>query len=129
MWRRGPAAAVFAPTGEASGDPDGTHMSIDLSHLARQTMNDPDLQREVLLIFIEQLSIARRDLAAAEGDQRRRLAHKLKGAARAVGAFALADCAERIIERPHDLGTLEDLDVLAKEVSIFAVSLTDGSCR
>lgn len=70
--------------------------AIDRAHLARQTMDDADLQREVLGLFADQMA----DMAAvarqADGAARRRLAHTVKGSARGVGAFALAALAERL---------------------------------
>lgn len=85
---------------------------IDFTHLARQTMDDADLQREVLAIFIQQAQIARLELPAAMAEQRRPLAHKLKGAAQAVGAFAVADCAARLMEQPDDVEALRRIDGL-----------------
>ena len=111
---------VFAPSGEASGGKNMASAPIDITHLAQQTMNDAELQREVLRIFIDQLAAARREIPAAEGEDRTRLAHKLKGAARAVGAFALSDCAERLMLQPDDAKALKQLDGLADEASRFA---------
>lgn len=92
---------------------------IDLSHLARQTMDDPELQREVLGIFVRQAQLAREDLRAASGEDRKRFAHKLKGAAQAVGAFAVAECAMRLMEDPADTAALERLDGLVTEICKF----------
>ena len=111
---------VFAPTGGASGGKNMASAPIDTAHLAQQTMNDAELQREVLLIFIDQLADARQGIPAAEGEDRKRLAHKLKGAARAVGAFALSDCAERLMLQPDDAQALKQLDNLADEAGRFA---------
>ena len=111
---------VFAPSGEASGGKNMASAPIDITHLAQQTMNDAELQREVLRIFIDQLAAARREIPAAEGEDRTRLAHILKGAARAVGAFALSDCAERLMLQPDDAQALKQLDGLADEASRFA---------
>jgi len=86
-------------------------------------MNDAELQREVLLIFIEQVALARREIPSVHGDERRRLAHKLKGAARAVGAFALSNCAERLMDQPGDENALQQLDTLADEAGSYATAL------
>ncbi|MGA7806096.1 MAG: Hpt domain-containing protein [Bradyrhizobium sp.] len=71
---------------------------IDLRHLARMTLDDAGLEREVLGMFVKQATRIVEALGAspadAPGDARRDaivLAHTLKGAARAIGAFRVAD--------------------------------------
>lgn len=65
---------------------------LDLDHLSRMTLGDTELEREVLAMFAEQ---AGRLLAAmaANPAEAGALAHKLKGSARGIGAFAVADAA------------------------------------
>ena len=75
---------------------------LDLDHLARQTMGDRALEQEVLAMFSRQIGTIRDTIGAADEKERARLAHALKGSARAVGAFALADCAARIEDMPDD---------------------------
>ena len=73
-----------------------TGRAIDLVHLSRQTFGDPDLEREVLALFRDQcVRLLRTILEGAAGDRARMAAHTLKGAARGVGAFAVAEAAER----------------------------------
>ena len=68
---------------------------IDLVHLARQTLGDRDLEREILGLFIVQAkSILNQLEKAAEARARMDLAHTLKGSARAVGAWRVAAAAE-----------------------------------
>ncbi|WP_027552707.1 Hpt domain-containing protein [Bradyrhizobium sp. Cp5.3] len=65
---------------------------LDLDHLARMTLGDAELEQEVLAMFAEQsvrLIAAMAALPAEAGA----LAHKLKGSARGIGAFAVADAA------------------------------------
>jgi HPt (histidine-containing phosphotransfer) domain-containing protein len=70
--------------------------TLDLDHLAAQTAGDKALQREILTLFASQSA----EILAILGDPnamplaRADLAHKLKGSARTVGAFALAEAAE-----------------------------------
>ncbi len=68
---------------------------IDRAHLARYTLGDSGLEREILCLFLEHLPNTIRDLGAAAtvGDWHR-AAHTLKGSARAVGAWRLASTAE-----------------------------------
>lgn len=70
---------------------------LDLRHLSAQTMGDDDLAREVLGMFFEQSNDVLRAVREAAGAQTRTdAAHLLKGAARAVGAFAVAAQAHRV---------------------------------
>lgn len=68
---------------------------LDLEHLARQTMNDANLQREVLRIFGQQMNDKLADLACAQGSVKE-LAHSIKGSARGVGAVDVAALAEKL---------------------------------
>lgn len=68
---------------------------IDVEHLARMTLSDGALRREVLAMFLKQTGDLLDRLAASpvEGAA---LAHTLKGSARAIGAFRVAACAEAL---------------------------------
>ncbi|WP_018267246.1 Hpt domain-containing protein [Methylosinus sp. LW4] len=77
------------------GNPAGAPAAIDWAHLARQTMGDAELEAELLTLFLAQADEFDGKLTAAATDKARLdLAHTLKGAARAIGAFALGDAAE-----------------------------------
>jgi HPt (histidine-containing phosphotransfer) domain-containing protein len=65
---------------------------IDLAHLRRMTLGDAALERQVLTMFSTQASRLAGALAALPADAHV-LAHTLKGSARAIGAFAVADAA------------------------------------
>ena len=65
---------------------------IDFDHLRRMTLGDNSLEREVLAMFSGQAA----ELAAALAQlppEAATLAHKLKGSARAIGAFHVAAAA------------------------------------
>lgn len=69
---------------------------IDRAHLARYTFGSLPLELEVLGLFAEQAPKTVDDLTTAStGKEWRDAAHTLKGSARAVGAWRLAECAER----------------------------------
>jgi HPt (histidine-containing phosphotransfer) domain-containing protein len=72
---------------------------FDLAHLRDQTFADEDLARELLTLLDGQI-VALLTVIAQPGDARTRsdAAHTLKGGARAVGAFALADAAAAVEE-------------------------------
>lgn len=70
---------------------------IDLVHLATYTGGDAALNAEVLQLFFDQSAQLMRELGhvleAQDQKRWREITHSLKGAARGIGAFALADAA------------------------------------
>ena len=66
---------------------------IDIEHLKRMTLGDASLEREVLAMFSAQAVGLIGALATLPADAGA-LAHTLKGSARAIGAFRVADAAE-----------------------------------
>lgn len=70
---------------------------VDLVHLARYTGGDQALNAEVLQLFVNQCGelVQRMDGILQTGDVKtwREVAHTLKGAARGIGAFGMADAA------------------------------------
>jgi HPt (histidine-containing phosphotransfer) domain-containing protein len=68
---------------------------IDIAHLQRMTLGDASLEREVLAMFSAQAAGLLRSLAALPSDAPT-LVHTLKGSARAIGAFAVADAASAL---------------------------------
>jgi HPt (histidine-containing phosphotransfer) domain-containing protein len=72
------------------------------------TLGDAALEREVLTLFSAQASRLAGALAAKPADAGA-LAHTLKGSARAIGAFAVADAAsdlEALIKTGSDTGKI-----------------------
>jgi HPt (histidine-containing phosphotransfer) domain-containing protein len=89
---------------------------IDLAHLKRMTSGDLRLTREVLAMFNSQTARLMEALAAGPAGGTA-LAHTLKGSARAIGAFAVAEAAgalEAAIDAGGDGG--EALAVLKQAV-------------
>ncbi len=87
----------------------GDERPVDLIHLSRQTGGDRDLEREVLAMFLSQCHQAVEAIAHADGERaRRENAHRLKGCARAIGAWRVAVEAERVEagETSDDLAAL-----------------------
>ena len=68
---------------------------IDMDHLQRMTLGDARLEREVLTMFSTQAAGLIGSLAALPADAGA-LAHTLKGSARAIGAFGVADAAGHV---------------------------------
>lgn len=93
---------------------------IDFAHLRRMTLDDDRLEREVLALFSAQAANLAGMLAALPADAGA-LAHTLKGSARAIGAFGVADAAARleaVIQKRGDqteaLAELHDAVALAR---------------
>jgi HPt (histidine-containing phosphotransfer) domain-containing protein len=85
---------------------------IDLVHLSRQTLGDSALESELLRLFIVQAQQYSAWLGEAfapgEATKRADLTHRLKGSARAIGAFPLALAAESYEEALR--GGARDID-------------------
>lgn len=106
---------------------------VDMEHLARYTGGDAALNAEVLRLFDSQanelVARLRTILDARDAKSWREVTHTIKGAARGIGAFAMADAAARL--EPMDLadgpGTataLDELDLRAAQVAAFIQSYT-----
>ena len=76
--------------------PDGP--AIDVDHLARMTLGERELEREVLGLFAQQANdlLVRLEKLPREGAA---LAHTLKGSARGIGAFLVAEAADNLEQR------------------------------
>jgi HPt (histidine-containing phosphotransfer) domain-containing protein len=101
----------------------GRSRPVDLAHLSRQTMGDRALEQEVLALFAQQAAAVSDQIARASVGERLRLAHGLKGSARGVGAFAIADCVVDVERRPEDKDNLDRLAVLINEARQFIASI------
>jgi HPt (histidine-containing phosphotransfer) domain-containing protein len=69
---------------------------IDLVHLARMTLGDRGLEREVLALFDRQATVLMSRMRAASPGAVTSVAHTLKGSARGVGAWRVAAAAEAV---------------------------------
>jgi HPt (histidine-containing phosphotransfer) domain-containing protein len=68
---------------------------IDIPHLTRMTLGDASLEREVLAMFAGQSAALISSLATWPPNAAS-LVHTLKGSARAIGAFGVAEATERL---------------------------------
>ncbi|MDX2289659.1 MAG: Hpt domain-containing protein [Hyphomicrobiaceae bacterium] len=125
------AESVTVVKGPLAGDERRPEASpIDLEHLARYTLGDRDLQREIFGLFRDQLDGSLARLADAPDVAAWRMAaHTLKGSARGVGAFRVGAAAEAA-ERVWTIGprarhtrriavVLRELDCAARDVRAF----------
>jgi len=69
---------------------------IDDEHLARMTLGDRKLEREVLEIFDRQMAMMLKRIAGAEPAVAAAAAHTLLGSARGIGAWGVARAAEKL---------------------------------
>jgi HPt (histidine-containing phosphotransfer) domain-containing protein len=79
------------PSQSASGE-----RPIDLVHLARMTLGERSLEREVLQLFDRQAALLIARMQTAPAAALASLAHTLKGSARAIGAGSVARAAETV---------------------------------
>ncbi len=92
----GLAVAVAELEVEKPAAPHPVRVPIDHQHLARYTFGNVALEAEVLQLFVEQAPQYMGQLQVAETPKAwRDAAHTLKGSARAVGAWFVADAAQK----------------------------------
>jgi HPt (histidine-containing phosphotransfer) domain-containing protein len=96
---------------------------LDLAHLYQQTMGNRALEIEILEMFCKQLTSSMTAFGKADAIERKRLAHALKGTGRSVGAFPLADIAEKLEKSPFDRTLVSNLNEMAVRTCDFAASV------
>lgn len=121
MATSGNTSCLFLKAGQAA-EPVAL---IDLDHLARQTFRDPVLEKEVLGLFVDQARTMAERLSKADNAGRLALLHSLKGSAKAIGAFPLADHAARLETAAADPVDIAPLQALIAE-TIAAISQRIG---
>ena len=73
-----------------------TQSIIDERHLGRMTLGDRSLEREVLEIFARQTVLMLERIEGTNPALAAAAAHTLKGSARGIGAWRVAQAAERL---------------------------------
>ena len=96
---------------------------IDLVHLARQTMGDKTLENEVLIMFARNARRALQDMTGADAAGVAMTAHRLRGAASAVGAFGVSKAAEKLEADGADAAHLAALAACVVEAENFILKL------
>jgi HPt (histidine-containing phosphotransfer) domain-containing protein len=88
--------ASWAEAGQPIEGRKASSRPVDLVHLSRYTLGARDLEREVLELFCSQSFVYLEQLKRSPSDKDwKDLTHTLKGSARAVGAWRVAEAAER----------------------------------
>jgi HPt (histidine-containing phosphotransfer) domain-containing protein len=97
---------------------------VDLVHLATYTGGDDALNAEVLQLFLDQsVSLMRQlhsVLEARDQTRWREITHSIKGAARGIGAFPLADAAaeaEPVPVAENGASAMEALEALDRQMT------------
>lgn len=115
---------AFEAPDNYSGFSPSRHRPIDLVHLARQTSGDKNLELEVLNMFARQARSCMHDLSCGQVDVITKTAHKLKGAAMAVGAFNISAAAEKVEAKATDAADLALLGAAVLEAENFILKLS-----
>ncbi len=102
---------LLAPPAESH-----TPTVIDEDHLARMTLGDRGLEREVLQIFVRQCAAMLKRIAGADPVIAAAAAHTLKGSARSIGAWRVAEAAARLEEAAIGRSSKEAMSAAAAEL-------------
>lgn len=123
------AQAARKATRADSGSVQSDKRPIDLVHLARQTLGDPGLEAEVLILFDQMIrTYLERLVSGPGGDETKITLHSLKGAAAGVGANGIAAQSRGAEEELRATGevsaeTLADIGMAIEETSTFIAGL------
>jgi HPt (histidine-containing phosphotransfer) domain-containing protein len=96
--QKSPGEANMEPTADAAAPTDAplpapVETVIDLDHLAHMTLGEADLEAEVLSLFDRQAVILLTRMRDAPPAAVAAFAHTLKGSARGIGAWRVAEAA------------------------------------
>lgn len=117
------ARDLGTPEGRLTDDP------VDLAYLARFTLGNVTLEREVLALFAAQMPLYLEALRGARGRKAwREAAHSIKGSACAVGAWWLAGCAE-FAERVEVDGEAAAPDGQREGAVVAVARAAEEACR
>jgi len=111
-------------------DPVGNHRPVDLVHLSKYTLGNRALEKEVLELFNQQSVIYLKRLAEAENMVVwHQAAHTIKGSAKGIGAWKVAEIAENAELLPAESSEacrtemLETLVITVEEANGFIEQL------
>ena len=105
---------------------------LDEHHLRQMTLGDQSLEREVLQVFASQITLMLKRIACAEPANAAAAAHTLKGSARGLGAWRVAEAAEQLEQAAAGLGDLHEaiaeLEIASNEVcAVIEARLQGGA--
>lgn len=98
---------------------------VDLVHLARHTLGNRELEQEILRLFCRQSEMLMGKMENAEsGEELFAYAHTMKGSARGIGAWDVANLAE-IVEVGGTSDDIGELNQAVKSTVRFIGSILD----
>jgi HPt (histidine-containing phosphotransfer) domain-containing protein len=120
----------LAPSGRAGdgGVTPAAEPVIDLAHLARMTLGDKSLEAEVLALFERQTGILLARMQQFPSPAAGAFAHTLKGSARGIGAWRVAEAAdavERAATAPRPVDLVDPLERLARAIDETRAAIAD----
>jgi HPt (histidine-containing phosphotransfer) domain-containing protein len=101
---------------------------VDLDHLARMTLGEAKLEREVLQLFDQQAEMLLAHMTSEAPRNVAALAHTLVGSARGIGAWKLASAAEgveRIADAPGPTTLTAAMNRLSSAVAETQVAIAE----
>jgi HPt (histidine-containing phosphotransfer) domain-containing protein len=122
------AAALAKPTKQSSTAPTQAEAAIDVGHLQRMTLGEKGLEAEVLRLFDRQAELLLARMQAARAGTVVSFAHTLKGSARGIGAWQVANAAEAVelAASGGDAAALRDaLEAVAAAVAVARMAITE----
>jgi HPt (histidine-containing phosphotransfer) domain-containing protein len=108
-----PVTAIDRPSASSR---DAVEQTIDLQHLARMTLGERSLEREVLGLFARQAEMLLPRIRTGAPAVAAASAHTLKGSAVGIGAWRLARAAEAV-EQAKDGELAAAVDALATAIA------------
>jgi HPt (histidine-containing phosphotransfer) domain-containing protein len=117
----------MSPSVASQGSDQGV---IDLNHLRDMTMSDVAMRREVLGLIVVQSANIIAELAPLPANAAA-LAHTLKGSARAIGAFRVADAASLVENTARSGGDIpktaasDVLAALSREIDLACTEIAN----
>jgi HPt (histidine-containing phosphotransfer) domain-containing protein len=125
----GELAADCLARGGGQSEERGTGAPVDLAYLARFTLGNVALEREVLQLFAAQMPLYLEALRQARVRKSwREAAHSIKGSAWAVGAWRLAGCAQ-FAERVEVDGQLAAPQAERENAVVGVARAAEEACR
>jgi HPt (histidine-containing phosphotransfer) domain-containing protein len=125
-----PPAAPERSVARAYPQPSATEPVIDLVHLARATDGDESLEAELMAMFDRQSEklVGRVKMTDLPRRARADIAHRLRGSALAIGAFAVARAAEALEATLEADGEPQaEIAALAEAVAVARATIAELS--
>lgn len=119
------AAMVMQATASKSDGKTAGQCPVDLVHLARHTLGNRELEQEILRLFCRQSEMLMVKMENAESSEELfAYAHTMKGSARGIGAWDVANLAE-IVEAGGSDQDIGELNQAVRGTVRFIGSLLD----